>query len=458
VRQFDLIIVGTGSGNMIPGPDFDDWDIALVEKGVFGGTCLNVGCIPSKMLVYAADVAEAVRHAGTYGLDAVLAGADWPSIVKRVFGRIDPIAAAGERYRVEGCPNITLFPGEGRFVGHKVMEVEGERLSARHIVLGAGSRPFIPSMPGLADVAYQTSDTVMRLDEVPDRLLVLGGGYIAAELGHVFDAMGSAVTIVNRGDRLLRAEDDDVSRSFTRIMARRFDLCLDSRVERVEQQGDTIWVDVNCAGDLRRLEADVVLVATGRVPNGDRLQLEATGVTHDQGRIVVDAAQRTNVEGIWAFGDVANDFQLKHLANLEARTITHNLLHSDDLRFVDASLTPHAVFGHPQVAAVGLTEHDAHLARIPHVAVVKPYATTAYGWAMEDDESFVKLVVHAETRQVIGAHLLGPQASTLVQQLVQGMTFGLTADQMAQGMMYIHPALTEVVENALLDAVAALDR
>jgi mycothione reductase len=458
VHDFDLIIVGTGSGNMIPGPDFDDWNVAIIEKGVFGGTCLNVGCIPSKMLVYAADVAETIRHAGTYGIEAEVNDVDWPSMVKRVFGRIDPIAAGGERYRVEGSPNIEVFKGECHFVDHKVVEVDGERLRGRHIVLGAGARPFIPPVPGLADVPFHTSDTIMRLDEVPERLLVLGGGYIAAELGHVFDAVGSRVTMVNRGERLLRAEDDEISHRFTQIMRRRFDLCLGTSIHRIHQVGDVTHVDLTASGERRHLEADAVLVATSRIPNGDLLALEATGVHHDRGRVIVDAAQRTNVDGIWAFGDLSNDFQLKHLANLEARTVAHNLLHPDDVHYVDDTLTPHAVFGSPPIAAVGITERDARHARIPHVVVVKPYGTTAYGWAMEDDESFVKIVVHAEARTVIGAHLLGPQSPILIQQIIQGMAFGLTVDQMAQQMMYIHPALTEVVENALLDAVAALDQ
>jgi mycothione reductase len=456
VQEFDLVVVGTGSGNMIPGPEFDDLSIAIVEKGVFGGTCLNVGCIPSKMLVYVADVVETVRHAANYGISASEDGVDWPSIVERVFGRIDPIAAGGERYRIEDCPNITVFKGEARFTGPKVLDVDGEVLTGRDIVLGAGARPFVPPYPGLADVPYDTSDTIMRIEGVPDRLLILGGGYIAAELGHVFDAMGSEVTFVNRGDRLLRAEDLDISRQFTRVMARRFDLSLRSEVHRVWHDDDGFHCDLTC-NDLRfQVDADAVLVATGRIPNGDVLDLDAGGIAHDNGRVLVDDHQRTNVEGVWAFGDLSNTYQLKHLANLEARVVAHNLLHPDDLWRTDRVLTPHAVFGSPPVAAVGLTEREVLDAGTPHVTVRKDYATTAYGWAMEDHDGFVKLIVRRDTRRLAGAHIIGAQAPTLLQQLVQGMAFGLTVDDMARGMMYIHPALTEVVENALLDAVEAL--
>jgi mycothione reductase len=456
VQEFDLVVVGTGSGNMIPGPEFDDRSIAIVEKGTFGGTCLNVGCIPSKMLVYTADVVETIRHAAVYGVSAVAKGVDWPSIVERVFGRIDPIAAGGERYRIEDCPNITVFKGEARFVGPKVLEVGGEAITGRDIVLGAGARPFIPSYPGLADVPYDTSDTIMRIEGVPDRLLILGGGYIAAEMGHVFDAMGSEVSLVNRSGRLLREEDGDISRQFTAAMARRFDLSLRSEVHRVWHDGEGFHCDLT-SNDLRfQVDADTVLVATGRIPNGDLLDLDAAGIAHDNWRVLVDDHQRTNVDGVWAFGDLSNIYQLKHLANLEARVVAHNLLHPDDLWRTQRALTPHAVFGSPPVAAVGLTEREAIDAGIPHVTVRKDYATTAYGWAMEDHDGFVKLIVRRDNRQLAGAHIIGTHAPTLLQQLVQGMAFGLTVDDMARGMMYIHPALTEVVENALLDAVDTL--
>ncbi len=452
VQEFDLIIVGTGSANSIPNEAFDEWNIAIIEKGVFGGTCLNVGCIPSKMFIYAADVAESVRHASTYGVDASVDGVRWNDIVRRVFGRIDPIAAGGEDYRVSQCSNITVFRGEARFVAPKVLEVNGEQLTARHIVLGAGARVAVPPVPGLADVPYETSDTIMRRTEVPKRLLVLGGGYIASELGHVFEALGSEVTLVNRSDRLLRIEDDDISERFTDVMGRRFDLRLGTSDHALSRDADGITMTYrDSEGNRQSAMGDVLLVATGRTPNGDVLEVEAGGLEHDGPRVIVDSAGRTNVDGVWAFGDLSNTRQLKHLANYEVRTIQHNLLNPDDLRHTDDELTPHAVFSNPQVASVGLTERDARAKGLPISVAKKDYGATAYGWAMEDSDSFCKLVANRETRLLLGAHIIGPQAATLIQQLIQGMAFGQTVDEMARGMMYIHPALTEVVENALLD-------
>ena len=245
MSDFDLVIVGTGSANSIPGPEFDDWSIAIVERGVFGGTCLNVGCIPSKMFVYAADVADTIATAGSYGIAASFDSADWPAIRDRVFGRIDPIADGGRGYRIGAeCPNITVFEGDARFVSDRRLAVRmhdgsTESVSGRHIVLGAGARPYLPPYRGLGTVPFHTSDTVMRIDSLPESMIVLGGGYIACELGYVFSALGTNVTVVNRGERLLRAEDDDVSAAFTSAAERHFDLRLGATVTSVSGGGDT---------------------------------------------------------------------------------------------------------------------------------------------------------------------------------------------------------------------------
>lgn len=461
--EFDLVIVGSGSGNSIPGPEFDDWSIALVERGRFGGTCLNVGCIPSKMFVYAADVADTIRTAATYGISASFDGADWPSVRDRVFGRIDPIAEGGKVFRCgTACPNIDVFLGQAHFVGERELEVQMNdggtaRVRGRHVVLGAGARPFIPPFPGLEHTPYHTSDTVMRLDELPERMIVLGGGYIAAELGCVFSALGTDVTMINRSERLLRAEDDDVSEAYTRAAERHFDLRLGATVTEVKHVPDgCVSVEFVFDGAPQQVSADVLLVATGRVPNGDLLNLEAGGVAHVEGRVLVDEHFRASAPGVWSFGDLASEIQLKHLANAQVRALRHNLLVAEGqadgpMQTVPEDFVPHAVFSHPQVASVGLTERDAHAAGLPISVATKPFGHTAYGWAMEDRTSFAKLIAHAETRQLVGAHIIGPQASTLIQQLIQGMAFGQTVDQMAHQQFYIHPALTEVIENALLE-------
>ncbi len=452
MRSFDLLIIGAGSGNSVIGAEHDGWDIAIAEHGLFGGTCLNVGCIPSKMFVYAAEVAALAADSERLGVHTRFDGADWPAVRDRIFGRIDPIAEGGLTYRQE-LPNVTVYTDTARFVGPRTVAVGDETITADRIVVAAGARPAVPDVDGLATCGYHTSDTVMRLDDLPERLLVVGGGYIAAELGSVMGAFGSQVTFVLRGDTFLRREDDEIRRRFTEAYRRRFDVRLDTRMLSARRQGAEVVLEVQAAdGSRTELRADELLVATGRIPNGDRLQVAAAGIeTDSSGYVVTDDQLCTSAEGVWALGDITNPVQLKHVANHEARVVRHNMSHPDDPISVDHRFIPHAVFGHPQVASVGLTERECQQHGLPYRSHVQPFGSAAYGWAMEDTDSAVKVIAHSETRRLIGAHIIGPQASTLIQQLVQGMHFDLTVDQMARHQYYIHPALPEVVEQALLE-------
>lgn len=450
--RFDLIIVGSGSGNSIP--DYlAGWRIAIVERDVFGGTCLNRGCIPSKMFVLPADIAHEAEHSGRLGIDVRFHGADWVSIRDRVFGRIDPIAEGGRQYRLSGTPNVELIEGTARFVEPKVLDVEGRRITGRHILIAAGSRPVIPPIPGLVETGFHTSDSIMRLDRLPERLGIIGGGFIAVEMGHVFSALGSSVSVFNRSDRLLKAHDEEVATAFTELFGKRVDLHLRHMPTRVERRDGRIAI--HCAGEV--IVVDELLVATGREPNSDLLDAELGGLQlHHHGTIVVDGQMRTGVDGVWAVGDIANSFQLKHVANAEAQVAFWNIAHPDDLRTVDHKAVPAAVFSNPQVAAVGMTERQAHDAGRDVVVGRRDYAGTAYGWALEDTTSFCKVLVERGTGLVLGAHVIGPQASILIQPLIQAIQFDQTAHDVAHGQYWIHPALTEVVENALLDALGKI--
>jgi mycothione reductase len=452
--HYDLLVLGAGSGNMIFGPETAHLRSAIVEPGRFGGTCLNRGCIPSKMFVVAADAALGVSDAARLGVHATLDRVDWKGIRDRVFGRIDPIHDSAVRYRREG--GIDVYADAARFVAPKVLQVGAEQVTADTIVVSTGSRPVIPDLPGLSDVEFHTSDTIMRIDEVPESMVIIGGGFIAAELGHVFGAFGSRVTIVQRGPRLLMAEDEQISARFTELASQRHRVLLDSEVTSVERTtldggGAGVAVHVRRGGQTETIEAATLLITVGRQPNTDLLDAAAGGLDLDpHGHLTTDASYRTSVPGVWALGDAANHFQLKHLANAEARLVRHNLLHPDDLRTLGPTLVPHAVFSHPQVASVGLTEQQAIDQGIGHVVSVRNVADTAYGWALEDTTGFVKLIASTADRTLLGAHLIGPQASTLIQPLLQAMTAGQTVDQIGKHVLYIHPALTEVVEQALL--------
>jgi mycothione reductase len=449
VPHHDLVVIGTGSGNTFVDERFADWDVAFVEHGVFGGTCLNVGCIPTKMYVWAADVAEAVRTSARYGVDASIDKVRWADIRDRIFGRIDPISAGGREYRIERSPNVTVYEGHAAFTGPRTLSVDGTtELTADQVVVAAGGRPAVPRAIIESGLPYETSDTVMRLDTQPERLVIVGGGYIAAEFAHVFSALGTQVTVVVRGSRMLRSHDETISTAYTELISQRLDVRLATQVREVTGRPGALRVALD---DGSEVAADTLLVATGRIPNGDRMNLGAAGIaTHSDGRIEVDRFQRTSADGVWALGDVSSPWALKHVANREAKVVGHNLTHPDDLVETDHRHVPSAVFTEPQVASVGKTEDMVRMSGLDYTVKIQRYGDVAFGWAMEDTTGLCKVIAERATGRLLGAHLMGPQASSLIQPLIQAMSFGLGAREMATGQYWIHPALPEVVENALL--------
>jgi mycothione reductase len=349
---------------------------------------------------------------------------------------------------------VTVFDARARFVGPRELDVAAaDTITADRLVIAAGSRPMIPDLAGLNSVDFHTSDTVMRLPELPRSMIIIGGGYISAEFAHIFSAFGTSVTVLHRSDVLLRREDADVAKRFTELLGRRVDVRLETSVERIEStpDGQVRVYASGIEGEQESLEAEILLIATGRAPNGDTLDVARAGIEVDEdGLIVVDEYQRTTAEGVFALGDVCSEQQLKHVANKDARVVQHNLLHPDSMITSDRRFVPRAVFSMPQVASVGLTEADAEQQGIDYAVSLQDYGETAFGWAMEDTDHFVKIIADAQTKIILGAHLIGPQASSLIQPLIQAMSFEQPAPEVARGQYWIHPAMTEVIENALI--------
>jgi mycothione reductase len=456
METYDLAIIGTGSGNSIVDERFADNRVAICEQGVFGGTCLNVGCIPTKMFVYAAEVARTVRDAARYGIDAHVDAVRWGDIVSRIFGRIDPIAGGGGDYR-RRAPNIDVYDRHTRFGpvchdGRYLLRTDdGDEFTADRVVIAAGSRPVIPPAILNCGVPYHTSDTIMRITELPKHLVIVGGGYVAAEFAHIFSAFGVRVTQVIRSGTLLRHLDDTICERFTRIASTTWELRAHRTIAGARHSGPGIVLELD---DGSTCSADTVLVATGRKPNGDLLNAEQAGIDVAGSRILVDEYQRTSARGVFALGDVSSPYELKHVANHEARVVAHNLARgwddTDAMVATDHRYVPSAVFTDPQIACVGLTENEAIAEGFDVSVSIQDYGDVAYGWAMEDNTGIVKLVAERGTGRLLGAHILGHAASSIIQPLIQAMSFGLTAGQMAHGQYWIHPALPEVVENALL--------
>ena len=455
MAHFDLIIIGTGSGNSLVTPDFADKRVAVIEKGTFGGTCLNVGCIPTKMFVQAAEIARATERGGKLGVDTSVDAVRWADIRDRVFSRIDAIAAGGEEYRTRGSDdgNTVVYRGHARFTGPKTISISGydEELTGDVIVIATGARPSIPDVIAASQVPYYTSDNVMRLDELPATMTILGAGFIALEFANIFSALGVDVTMIARGERVLRHADADIADVLTQQAAEKWTLRTGVEIvsaQRTQEGSHGVRLELT---DGSTLTTDALLVATGRTPNTDDLGLDNTSVArHADGRVVVDEFGRTGEPDVWALGDACSPAQLKHVANAQERAVAHNLVHPDELRPFPMDVIPSAVFTDPQVAMVGLTEKQARDAGIPVTVKVQRYGDTAYGWALEDTTSICKVIANRTTKQLVGVHLVGPEASLLIQPAVQAMSTGLDVPTMARGQYWIHPALTEVLENALL--------
>lgn len=459
IREYDLIVVGSGSGNSLVNHQWRNKKAAIIDGGVFGGTCLNKGCIPTKMFAYPATTARHGLDLDKLGVSMERKSARWREIRDRIFNRIDGYSKSGREFR-EGLDTVDLYTEYATFRDpHTLVTASGEVLRGREVVIAAGSRSVRPDIPGIDLPGVHTSDTVMRLDDLPGRVVILGGGFIAAEFAGIFSGLGAQVTQVNRSERLLKDHDPAVSERFAQVAARQWDLRMNTTIDAIAESDGGLAVTLRGEEGLTTVTADIVLVATGRVSNVDSLEAEAAGLDVKNGVLSVDEYQRVlsggePVPGLWALGDVSSEIQLKHLANAQERTVQHNIHHPDDLRRTDQRYVPHAVFTNPQIAAVGLTEPQAREKAESEgfeISVkVQDFGDVAYGWAMEDEDGFVKLIARKDTGELLGAHLIGTESSMLIQPLIQAMSFGLTAHEMARGQFWIHPALTEVVENALL--------
>ena len=449
-QRFDVIVIGSGSGlDVANGLASRGLRVAIAEKGPLGGTCLNRGCIPSKMLLHSADVMETIRTADRFGIHVKGFDVDFAAIVRRVTETVDKDSAGIER-AFQSIDNPKLFKGHARFVGMKTLEVGGETLQADRILIASGGRPLIPDIPGLRGSGYITSDEALRLTAQPRELTILGGGYIAAELAHFFGSLGTRVHIVHRHPVLVPREDEEVSRRFTGIFREKHDVLTGYEAVRVSKDEGIFQVTVRgVRGDERVLSSDTLLVAVGRTPNSDLLDVAKTGVKTDtKGFVVTDEYLRTNVPGIYALGDAVGHFLFKHSANLEAQYDYYNLLDPENSIPVDYAAMPHAIFTSPQIAGVGRTEQELKAAKTPYRVGRYNYIDTAMGEALEDRTGFVKLLVAPDTGKILGCHILGTDAATLIHEVLVAMKSGDgTVDNLTRT-VHIHPALSEVVVRA----------
>lgn len=456
-RDVDLVVLGGGTANKVASnAAAAGLETVLVEKGPIGGTCLNRGCNPSKMLIQHANRRNAVADADRFGIDATVDAVDFAGIVEEVTSTLSEIAdGMAASKRVE--ENLTLVQAEGRFVDDRTVEADGTRYTGDQVLLAVGTRPLVvDAIDGIRDVDYLTSREAIRLQDRPDELVILGGGYIAAELGYFFDAFGTDVTMIEMMDTLLPREDAEVATAFTEIAAERHDVHTGYRATAVSSDAGQITVTAESkAGERVEVAGDELLVALGRRPNTDQLGIENTDVElDDRGYVDVDYQLRTSAEGVWAIGDVVGQHPFKHAADLEAEVATGNIVDGEG-RVIDYGGLSHAVFTEPQVAGVGRTEADLQEAGVEYVVGRAAYADAAMSRALKIDEGLVK-VLAAPDGEVLGCHLVGHEASMLVHEATLAVRHGLSVDDVADT-IHVHPAMNRVLESAFVDAAAELD-
>ncbi|MCW4044161.1 MAG: dihydrolipoyl dehydrogenase [Candidatus Bathyarchaeota archaeon] len=450
MEKFDVLVIGSGSGMLIASTAVGSGlKTAVIENGPMGGTCLNRGCVPSKMLLYPADIVSTINAAQRLGVNATVNSIDFKKIMSRMRTLVNSDSSAQAR-AVQATSGLTWFRETGRFISDYTMQVGEHTITAERIFIVSGARPGVPPIKGIEQVAYLTSDTVLQMETPPKSILIIGGGYIGVEYGHFFSSIGTETTIIQRPPRLLPEEEPEISDLLKNELEQHMAIHTSFEVVSVAQKGNVKTVTARNRVDnrLREFTAEAVMVASGRVPNSDLLKPEKTGVKLDErGYVKVNEYLETSKRNIWAFGDAIGREMFKHVANYEASIAWHNSVHEHKVK-VDYSAAPHAVFTHPQVASVGLKEAEAKQQGYKILLGKAFYRDTAMGAAMGEPEGFVKVIVERETGKLLGGHIIGAEASVLIQEIVNAMNTENKSIAPIMHAMHIHPALSEVVQNA----------
>jgi mycothione reductase len=455
MKEYDLISIGTGSAMNIVGAMIQKdpkMKVAVVDKDEPGGICLTRGCIPSKILLYPAELVRTIEKAREFGIDIDTRKVDFEMVMERMRTLINKDINM-IRQGLSHSENIDYYPTVAEFVSPYTLKTGDETITSKMIFLCTGSKPMIPPIRGLEKVRYLTSDTVLKMNRLPQSIAIVGGGYIAAEYGHFFSAMGSKVTVIGRNPQFLKQEELEVSALAKRELEKHMTILTNREVREVEitSGNKKRLIAVNRGnGEETVTTADEILVATGRGPNTDVLHPEKAGIeTDERGWITVDEYLETSQPNVWAFGDANGRYLFKHVANYESIIVYYNAVLKKNVK-VDYHAIPHAVFTYPEIASVGLREKRAieKYGKDRVLVGFHRYHDTAKGEAMNAEDYFVKVIVEKETMKILGAHIIGPYASVLIQEIINLM---YTPEQSAEPIMngmHIHPALNEVVERA----------
>ncbi len=458
MQEFDAIIIGTGQA----GPPLAarlsaaGMKVAIVERKAFGGTCVNTGCIPTKTLIASAYAARMARRATEYG---VRLQGDVAVDMKAVKARKDAVAGksrTGVEQWLRGLKSCTVYEGHARFVSPREVAVGTEVLKSEKIFINVGGRASVPPIPGLEQVPYLNNSSMMDVDFLPEHLIVLGGSYVGLEFAQMYRRFGSAVTVIELASRLIGREDEDISAGVTEILQHEgIDIQTDANCLRVTARGRQLSLAVDCAGRRSDVTGSHLLLATGRRPNTDDLGLEQAGVAVDErGYIQVDEQLRTNVLGIWALGDCNGKGAFTHTSYNDFEIVAANLLDHDPRRLSDR-ITAYALYTDPPLGRVGMTEHEVRRHRKPALIAKRPMTRVSRAVEKGETQGFMKILVDAQDRRILGAALLGTGCDEVVHVILEVMYAGAPYT-VIQRAMHIHPTVSELLPT-ILGELATLD-
>ncbi len=452
-KRYDAIVVGTGQAG--PSLTFrlakEGLKTAVIERKLFGGTCVNTGCTPTKAMVASARAAYMARRAADYGVS--IEGAVRVDM-KKVKERKDAIVGRsnqGLEKSLDKTKNVTVLRGHARFTGRDTLEVEGEALQAEKIFLNVGGRASIPPVDGLDDVDYLTNSTLMEVDFLPEHLVILGGGYVALEFGQMFRRFGSRVSIVQRSSRILSREDHDIAEAITDILKNEdVEICVDTGEYRVENRDGGIAVQMRCQSKPREVVGSHLLVATGRRPNTDDLGVDKAGIeTDERGYIQVDNQLRTSVKGIWALGDCNSRGAFTHTSYNDFEIVAANLFENDARRVSDRILN-FGLYIDPPLGRVGMSEQEIRDSGRKALVATRPMKKVARAVEKGETQGFMKALVDAQTKRFLGAAILGVGGDEVVHSILEVM-YADAPYTVLQRAVHNHPTVTELIPTMLED-------
>jgi len=446
MEKYDVIVIGAGDVGLAIAfnAGASGLKVALVDKGQVGGTCVNSGCVPSKTLIYTADRIVETRENAKLGIRSRIIDTDFSAVMERMRSAVSS-GRISIKKAIEETVNINFIEGKAHFIDEHTLQAGDIKIRGKKIFIASGARPSVPSIEGLDKVQYLTNESVLGLEKQPESIIFIGGGFIALEYAHFFSALGTRVTVVDKGRTILHFEEPEISELLRKEMEKHVVLHLGAdtiEVKLTEHSYEVLVKDIE-SGHVKSILAEAVMVSAGRKSNADLLKLENAGIETDGANfITVNEYLQTNKKHIWAAGDAIGRAMFTHAGDKEAELAWHNSMHRKQIRMA-FEFVPHAVYTNPQIASVGMTEQQAR--KDYDILVGRAnYSDTVMGEAMVEHEGFAKAIVEKGTMKILGFHIIGPHAAILIQEVANAMING-GAVKSITGCMHIFPSLSNVV-------------